>query len=214
MAPRFLAWASGYHVLRGPSSPRSGWWHADPAGVFPFWSLKERHGVHLSVWLSVCMSALISKTRKKLIAKCSINSESQPHYSLWFSPLWLFFQYLLNFSFLPPLLALQLRPLAWTIAIARAYPHASGSPVRSYTVAEKLLQSTNTIMALSYQKVLPHRLKVKPCCPCRKPLSGVASCARPCAARSSGSAAVSYATPWAHTALALSRAPLSPGGPR
>ena len=138
MAPRFLAWARGYHVLWSPSSPRSDWWHGDHTGVFPLWSLMELHGVHLFVWLSVCMLALILiffkilfifKTRKKLVEKCSINAESQPHYFLWFSPLWLFFQYLLSLFFLPPLFALHFRPLAWTIVIAQTYPHASGSPV-------------------------------------------------------------------------------------
>ena len=55
------------------------------------------------------------------------------------------------------------------------------------------------IMALSCQKVLLHRVKVKLCCLCCKPLSGVASCTGSCAALSSGSCtaftAVSYANP-------------------
>lgn len=97
------------------------------------WSL---HGVHLFVWLSVCMLALTFKTREKLVEKCSINAESQPHSFLWFSPLWLFFQYLLNLFFLPPLFAPQFRLLAWTVAIARAYPHGSG-PLSILTLWQK-----------------------------------------------------------------------------
>lgn len=183
--PRFLAWASGYPSSWGPSSPRSGGWHWIPRACSFLITQGAAQRAFMCGFLYACW-LLFLKLRKKLITKV-LNKLWEPasHYSLWFSPLWLFFQYLLNFSFLPPLLALQLRPLAWTITIARAYPLPLG-PCLFLHCGRKTFTKYKHDHGSFLPKVLPHRLEVKPTAvSVVNPSQVWASCAESCAARSS-----------------------------